>query len=140
MQKTINGATLRKMLITSYSLFEENKNNVDALNVFPVPDGDTGTNMTLTLKSAVTEMNACDGNSIESLCVAFNRGALKGARGNSGVILSQILKIGNSFFNVFCDFSLFYKIRLFILCKNSYFLLFVIFCTLHYVKASVHSL
>ena len=92
MQKTINGATLRKMLITSYSLLEENKNNVDALNVFPVPDGDTGTNMTLTLKSAVTEMNACEGNSVEALCVAFNRGALKGARGNSGVILSQIIK------------------------------------------------
>lgn len=92
MQKTINGATLRKMLITSYSLLEENKSNVDALNVFPVPDGDTGTNMTLTLKSAVTEMNSCDGNSIESLCIAFNRGALKGARGNSGVILSQIIK------------------------------------------------
>ena len=92
MQKTINGATLRKMLVSSYSLLEENKNNVDALNVFPVPDGDTGTNMTLTLKSAVTEMNACEGNSIEALCVAFNRGALKGARGNSGVILSQIIK------------------------------------------------
>ncbi len=92
MQKTINGATLRKMFVTSYSLLEENKNNVDALNVFPVPDGDTGTNMTLTLKSAVSEMNACEGNSIESLCVAFNRGALKGARGNSGVILSQIIK------------------------------------------------
>ncbi len=92
MQKTINGATLRKMLITSYSLLEENKNNVDALNVFPVPDGDTGTNMSLTLKSAVAELNACEGNSIESLCIAFNRGALKGARGNSGVILSQIIK------------------------------------------------
>ena len=92
MQKTINGATLRKMLVTSYSLLEENKDNVDALNIFPVPDGDTGTNMTLTLKSAVAEMNACEGNSIEALSVAFNRGALKGARGNSGVILSQIIK------------------------------------------------
>ncbi len=92
MQKTINGAMLRKMLVTSYSLLEENKASVDSLNVFPVPDGDTGTNMTLTLKSAVTEMNSCDGNTIESLCVAFNRGALKGARGNSGVILSQIIK------------------------------------------------
>ncbi len=92
MQKTINGATLRKMLVTSYSLLEENKDNIDALNIFPVPDGDTGTNMTLTLKSAVTEMNACEGNSIEALSVAFNRGALKGARGNSGVILSQIIK------------------------------------------------
>ena len=92
MQKTINGATLRKMLVTSYSLLEENKDNIDALNIFPVPDGDTGTNMTLTLKSAVAEMNACEGNSIEALSVAFNRGALKGARGNSGVILSQIIK------------------------------------------------
>ena len=92
MQKTINGAMLRKMLVTSYSLLDENKENVNNLNVFPVPDGDTGTNMTLTLKSAVTEMNACDGNTIESLSVAFNRGALKGARGNSGVILSQIIK------------------------------------------------
>ena len=92
MQKTINGATFRKMFVTAYSLLEENKNNVDALNVFPVPDGDTVTNMTLTLKSAVTEMNACEGNSVEALCVALNRGALKGARGNSGVILSQIIK------------------------------------------------
>ena len=92
MQKTLNGAMLRKMLVTAYSLLEENKTNVDNLNVFPVPDGDTGTNMTLTLKSAVAEMNSCDGNTIESLCVAFNRGALKGARGNSGVILSQIIK------------------------------------------------
>ncbi len=92
MQKTINGATLRKMLVTSYSLLEENKDNIDALNIFPVPDGDTGTNMTLTFKSAVAEMNACEGNSIEALSVAFNRGALKGARGNSGVILSQIIK------------------------------------------------
>ena len=92
MQKTINGATLRKMLVTSYSLLEENKNNIDALNIFPVPDGDTGTNMTLTLKSAVTEMNACEGGTIEAISTAFNRGALKGARGNSGVILSQIIK------------------------------------------------
>ncbi|MBQ7798373.1 MAG: DAK2 domain-containing protein [Clostridia bacterium] len=92
MQKTINGATLRKMLVTSYSLLEENKDNIDALNIFPVPDGDTGTNMSLTLKSAVTEMNACESSTIEAISVAFNRGALKGARGNSGVILSQIIK------------------------------------------------
>ena len=92
MQKTINGVTLRKMLVTSYSLLEENKDNIDALNIFPVPDGDTGTNMSLTLKSAVAEMNACESSTIEALSVAFNRGALKGARGNSGVILSQIIK------------------------------------------------
>ena len=92
MIKTINGAALRKMFLNAFSLVDENKKNIDALNVFPVPDGDTGTNMSLTLKSAVTEMNACESNTIESICVAFNRGALKGARGNSGVITSQIIK------------------------------------------------
>ena len=92
MGKTINGSTLRKMFLNAFSLVEENKKNIDALNVFPVPDGDTGTNMSLTLKSAVTEMNTCESNTIESICVAFNRGALKGARGNSGVITSQIIK------------------------------------------------
>jgi len=92
MGKTINGSALRKMFANAFSLVEENKQNIDALNVFPVPDGDTGTNMSLTLKSAVSEMNACESNTIESVCVAFNRGALKGARGNSGVITSQIIK------------------------------------------------
>ncbi len=90
--KTINGSTLRKMFANAFSLVEENKKNIDALNVFPVPDGDTGTNMSLTLKSAVTEMNAYESNTVESICVAYNRGALKGARGNSGVITSQIIK------------------------------------------------
>ena len=92
MSKTINGSTLRKMFANAFSLVEEKKQDIDALNVFPVPDGDTGTNMSLTLKSAVAEMNACESNSIESVCVSFNRGALKGARGNSGVITSQIIK------------------------------------------------
>ena len=92
MSKTIDGSTLRKMFSSAFSLVEENKKDIDALNVFPVPDGDTGTNMSLTLKSAVSEMNACDSNTVESICVAFNRGALKGARGNSGVITSQIIK------------------------------------------------
>ncbi len=92
MIKTINGSTLRKMFSSAYSLVEENKKDIDALNVFPVPDGDTGTNMSLTLKSAVAEMNACESNTIEGICVSYNRGALKGARGNSGVITSQIIK------------------------------------------------
>ena len=92
MGKTINGSTLRKMFANAFSLVEEKKKDIDALNVFPVPDGDTGTNMSLTLKSAVAEMNACESNTIESICVSFNRGALKGARGNSGVITSQIIK------------------------------------------------
>ena len=92
MGKTINGSTLRKMFANAFSLVEDKKKDIDALNVFPVPDGDTGTNMSLTLKSAVAEMNGCESNSIESVCVSFNRGALKGARGNSGVITSQIIK------------------------------------------------
>lgn len=92
MQKTINGAILRKMIIAGASLLEQNKKLVDALNVFPVPDGDTGTNMFLTIKSASAEVNNCINNNLDSLCEAYSKGALRGARGNSGVITSQILK------------------------------------------------
>ncbi len=92
MQKSINGASLRKMFIGGVALLDQNKKLVDALNVFPVPDGDTGTNMFLTLKSAVNEVNNCIGNEISDLCEAFSKGALRGARGNSGVITSQIIK------------------------------------------------
>lgn len=92
MQKSINSATFRKMVIAGATLLEENKKFVDSLNVFPVPDGDTGTNMSLTFKSAVTELNACLDNNFRALSDALAKGALRGARGNSGVILSQIIK------------------------------------------------
>lgn len=92
MQKTINGAILRKMILAGASLLEQNKKSIDALNVFPVPDGDTGTNMFLTIKSASAEVNNCINNNLDSLCEAYSKGALRGARGNSGVITSQILK------------------------------------------------
>lgn len=92
MQKSINSATFRKMVIAGATLLEENKKFVDSLNVFPVPDGDTGTNMSLTFKSAVTELNACLDNEFRALSDALAKGALRGARGNSGVILSQIIK------------------------------------------------
>lgn len=92
MQKTINGSIFRKMIMAGASLLEQNKKLVDALNVFPVPDGDTGTNMFLTIKNATTEVNNCINNSMDSLCEAYAKGALRGARGNSGVITSQILK------------------------------------------------
>jgi len=92
MQKTINGTTFRKMLLAGVSLLEQNKEYIDQLNVFPVPDGDTGTNMFLTMKSAVAELNKCMGNDMASLSEAFAKGALRGARGNSGVITSQIFK------------------------------------------------
>lgn len=92
MQKSINGATFRKMIVGGVALLDQNKQLVDSLNVFPVPDGDTGTNMFLTMKSAVNEVNNCPDNSIINLCEAFAKGALRGARGNSGVISSQIVK------------------------------------------------
>jgi uncharacterized protein len=92
LQKTINGATFRKMIVSASSLLDENRKYVDSLNVFPVPDGDTGTNMNLTFKSATKEVNDCPNNNLDSLSEAITKGALRGARGNSGVILSQILK------------------------------------------------
>lgn len=92
MQKTINGAMLRSMILTAAKVLEINRVTVDSLNVFPVPDGDTGTNMSLTLQSAVKELVNCNSNKIAEISDAVSRGALRGARGNSGVITSQILR------------------------------------------------
>ncbi len=92
MIKSINGQTFRKMIVAGAGLLEQNKKYVDSLNVFPVPDGDTGTNMFLTMKSAVNEVSQCPTSTVDGLSEAFAKGALKGARGNSGVITSQIFK------------------------------------------------
>lgn len=92
MGKSITGAMYRKMVISGANYLEENSEYVNQLNVFPVPDGDTGTNMSLTMKSVVRELNMCTNNNMDAICDAVSKGALKGARGNSGVILSQILK------------------------------------------------
>ena len=92
MTKAINGATLRKMILNGAKLIDSHKEYVDSLNVFPVPDGDTGTNMSLTMMSVAKEVGNCPSNNIDALCDALGKGALRGARGNSGVILSQILK------------------------------------------------
>jgi len=92
MGKNITGAQYRKMVISGANYLEENKEYVDSLNVFPVPDGDTGTNMSLTMRSAVRELNMITNNNLDAIADAVSKGALKGARGNSGVILSQILK------------------------------------------------
>ncbi len=92
MQKTVNSTEFRKMVASGARMLEINRAKVDALNVFPVPDGDTGTNMSLTLQSAVREMNACTSNRFQEICDAVSKGALKGARGNSGVISSQIFR------------------------------------------------
>ncbi|MEG1711220.1 MAG: DAK2 domain-containing protein [Clostridia bacterium] len=91
-ENIITPAILKRMLIAGGKLLEINKQIVDSLNVFPVPDGDTGTNMSLTMKSAVKEVYSAANNNMEELSKKLASGALKGARGNSGVILSQIFK------------------------------------------------
>ena len=90
--KNISGKVFRKMILNGAKLIDVNKEHIDALNVFPVPDGDTGTNMSLTMLSAAKEVAACQSNNLNDLCDCVGKGALRGARGNSGVILSQILK------------------------------------------------
>ena len=92
MAKTINSTDFRKMIISGAKVLEINRTKVDSLNVFPVPDGDTGTNMSLTIQSAVKELSVCSSNRLPELCDAVFKGALKGARGNSGVILSQLFR------------------------------------------------
>ena len=92
MVKKIDGMMLKEMFSSGAALLTQNRESVDALNVFPVPDGDTGTNMTQTINSAIKEMNAKRYTSVADVADAVARGALKGARGNSGVILSQILR------------------------------------------------
>lgn len=90
--KVLNTNKIKDMLAGGAANLEINKEYVDSLNVFPVPDGDTGTNMSLTIATAVREMNAVQSDDLDDIVGAFARGALKGARGNSGVILSQIIK------------------------------------------------
>ncbi len=89
---TIDGTLLKEMIITAASLLEVNKQQLNDLNVFPVPDGDTGTNMSLTMQSVLQEVSSLTQTDLPSVAKAMSRGALKGARGNSGVILSQILR------------------------------------------------
>lgn len=92
MQKNINGATFAKMVISASQNLDVNRDLIDSLNVFPVPDGDTGTNMSLTMQSAVKELKAVKTNRLSDLADAVSKGALRGARGNSGVITSQIFR------------------------------------------------
>ncbi len=90
--KTIDATTLKKMFLAGAASIEAKKEIINELNVFPVPDGDTGTNMTLTIMSAVKEVNALQNPTIEELSKAISGGSLRGARGNSGVILSQLFR------------------------------------------------
>lgn len=87
-----NASKLKGAFLAGASLLYQNKDYINELNVFPVPDGDTGTNMSMTLKSACDAVNAVSDDSVEEVCKAIASGSLRGARGNSGVIMSQILR------------------------------------------------
>ena len=89
---TIDAKLLARMFLAGAKNLEVKKEWINELNVFPVPDGDTGTNMTLTIMSAVKEVNNLEDVQMTSLAKAISSGSLRGARGNSGVILSQLLR------------------------------------------------
>ena len=90
--KTIDVEMLTKMFLAGAKNLEAKKEWINELNVFPVPDGDTGTNMTLTIMSAASEVNGLSEKTMENVAKAISSGSLRGARGNSGVILSQLLR------------------------------------------------
>lgn len=90
--KTINAELFTKMFLAGAANLEAKKEVINELNVFPVPDGDTGTNMTLTIMSAAKEVGALEKADMKSVSKAISSGSLRGARGNSGVILSQLLR------------------------------------------------
>lgn len=88
----IDGKTLKEMFVSGANNLQNNKDLIDRLNVFPVPDGDTGTNMSLTISYAMKELSKVDNDNITDIGKALSKGSLMGARGNSGVILSQIIR------------------------------------------------
>ncbi len=90
--QAIDGLLLREMVLAGAALLEKNREMVDSLNVFPVPDGDTGTNMSLTMASATREINSKEFTRADEAAEALSKGALRGARGNSGVITSQLYR------------------------------------------------
>jgi len=92
MQSELDGQDLKRALEAAKSCLEQHIDEVNALNIFPVPDGDTGINMFLTMKSAVEAVEKSEDTSAATISAVAARGALLGARGNSGVILSQILR------------------------------------------------
>ena len=89
---TIDAKMLKKMFLAGAKNLEAKKEWINELNVFPVPDGDTGTNMTLTIMSAAKEVGSIEEDTMEALAKAISSGSLRGARGNSGVILSQLFR------------------------------------------------
>ncbi len=92
MKDKINGAQFAEMLLCAYEALEQNKQAINELNVFPVPDGDTGTNMTLTVSAAATELRKLDSAELSAVADKAASAMLRGARGNSGVILSLLFR------------------------------------------------
>ena len=89
---TVDAKMLGRMFLSGAKNLEAKKEWINELNVFPVPDGDTGTNMTLTIMAAASEVSALSDPTMKTLAKAISSGSLRGARGNSGVILSQLLR------------------------------------------------
>ncbi|MBQ1458823.1 MAG: DAK2 domain-containing protein [Butyrivibrio sp.] len=89
---SIDSRMVARMFLAGAKNLEAKKEWINQLNVFPVPDGDTGTNMTMTIMAAAKEVQECDKNDMAAVCKAISSGSLRGARGNSGVILSQLLR------------------------------------------------
>ena len=92
MRQTINGAEFRRLLISAAASIEINKQTLNELNVFPVPDGDTGTNMSMTINAAANELRKVEDPTLEKAASVVSSATLRGARGNSGVILSLLFK------------------------------------------------
>ena len=90
--KSIDAAMLQKMFLSGAKALDAKKEYINELNVFPVPDGDTGTNMTMTIMAAAKEVSSLDAPDMEQLGKSISSGSLRGARGNSGVIISQIFR------------------------------------------------
>lgn len=90
--KTMDALLVKKCFLSGAAAIQAKKEYINELNVFPVPDGDTGTNMTMTIQSAANEVAALENPKMEDICKAISGGSLRGARGNSGVILSQLLR------------------------------------------------
>ncbi len=90
--KSIDAEMLQKMFLSGAKALDAKKDYINELNVFPVPDGDTGTNMTMTIMAAAKEVSSLDAPDMEQLGKSISSGSLRGARGNSGVIMSQIFR------------------------------------------------
>ncbi len=90
--KVLNGKDFKEMVNSGAANLENYQAEINALNVFPVPDGDTGTNMSMTFSNGAKEANSCFSNNIGDVAKALSKGLLMGARGNSGVFLEALLK------------------------------------------------